>query len=250
MSNTLVLEFFSDLISAVQSDLTVGSESSLYDATTIKLALNRAYTKIGAMFKWNETKDALKTSSIATHEYYNYPPNWRPDSIWKLTVDGSDYGDPLTFGDYQYEKANTLPSGLSKLWANYERRYFIYPTPTSDGDKNISVWGYKFVDMLTLNTDLTIFSYSNPEINEAIVLEAGAILKNKGEIQQSQRAGIVTGSNLLSQEARSIVVTTWTKISQEQAKMIRTTPMFAVPDMFASNSAVRRNIRSTIGNFI
>ena len=82
------------------------------------------------------------------------------------------------------------------------------------------------------------------------MLEATAILKNKGEIQQAQHVGIVTGSNLLSQEARSIVITTWTKILQEQVKMIRTTPMFDVPDMFAGSGAVRRSIRSTIGNFI
>jgi len=249
MTNVLVLEFFSDLISAVQNDLSLGSETSLISPDTVKLALNRAYVKIGAMFKWQETKDALKTSSLANHEYYNYPKNWRPDSIWKLTVDGVDYGDPLSFGDYQYEKEQNNPSGLTKKWANYGRRYFIDPTPTTNGDKNILVWGYKFVDLLTLNTDITIFSYSNPEINEAIVLEAEAILKNKGELQQAQRPGIVVGANLLSQEARSIVVTTWTKISQEQAKMIRTKPQWIIPDLFPSNQAVRRANRSNIGNF-
>ena len=235
-----------ELRTAVQSDLTVGGESSLFDPTTIDLGINRAYIKIGAMFKWIETRDALKTSTQANKGYYDYPQLWRPDSIWKLTVDDTDYGDPLTFKDFLYEQENSYPSGLSKLWANYGKRYFIDPTPSADGNNNIKVWGYKFVDKMSLDGDITIFSYSMPEVNEAIVLEAGAILKNKGELNQAKRAGIVIGSDMLSQEAKSIVITAWTKISQEQSKLQRTTPQWNVPDYFNNTN---NEVRNKIGNF-
>jgi len=239
------MDTLQEMREAVQSDLTVGAESSLLDPTTIDLALNRGYTKIGSMFKWNETRDALKTSAKENREYYDYPNVWRPDTIWKLTIDDLDYGDPLTFKDYMYEKENNFPSGLTKLWTNYGKRYFVYPIPTVEGSNNIKIWGYRFVEKMTEDTDITIFSYSMPEINEAIVLEAGAILKNKAELQQAKRSGIVVGSDLLSQEARSIVVTTWTKITQEQSKLKRTTPQFIVPDYFGNSS----NVSSIIGNF-
>lgn len=234
---------------AVQDDLNVGAESSLYTPTIIDRAVNRAYRKIAAMFKWDETQDALKTSTLISHEYYDYPQNWRPDSIWKITIDGEDFGEPLTFKDYEFEKDNNLPSGFTKIWANYGKRFFVYPVPTTNGDKNISVWGYKFVDLLSLDGDITIFSYSMPEVNEAIVLEAGAILKNRGDIAQAKRAGAVTGSDLLSQEARSIVITAWTKISQEKAKLVRTTPQFDVPDFYGGSGRNRQGVSKIIGNF-
>jgi len=241
------MDQLSELRIAVQSDLTVGDESSLITPTIIDLALNRAYRKIGAMFKWSETRDAQKTSTLNDHEYYNYPQNWRPDSIWKLTIDGVDYGNPLIFKDYQYEKENNDPSGLTRKWSNYGKKYFIDPTPTINGDKNLAIFGYKFVDKLTLDGDITIFSYSMPEINEAIVLEAGEILKNKAEVTQSKRGGNVIGAELISTQAKGIVITTWTKITQERSRLVKTTPQFDVPDYYSSTSSARKN--TNIGNF-
>jgi len=243
------MDLLSELRQAVQDDLTVGEESSLYPPALIDRFINRAYRKIGAMYKWTETKDAKKTNAIAGDENYDYPTNWRPESIWRIEIDGIDHGTPLTFDDYQFEKANSYPSGYTKMWANYGKQFFIYPTPTVTGDKNISIFGYKFVDALTSDSDITIFSYSIPNVNEAIVLEACAMLKNKGNIDQPQRSGVVVGSTLLSQEAKGIVVTEWSKIIQEKAKYARTTPMFDVPDMFGSTLSNRRVLRNRIGDF-
>lgn len=215
---------FSELIEAVQSDLTVGSESTLISLTAVKLALNRAYVKAGGLFRWAETEDAKKTSTQLNIEYYDYPETWRPDSIWKLTVDGVDYGKPLSFGDYQYEKENDVPSGYEKMWTSQWRRYFIYPTPAAAGDYNISVWGQKVVETLVNNTDVTIFSYSMPECNEAIVLEAVAILKGKGENDK--------GEQFKSGQAKEILAIAWGKVRQDQAKYQRTQPMFNIPDFF------------------
>lgn len=242
------MDLLSELRAALQSDLTVGDESSLFPATTIDLAINRAYRKIGAMYKWTETKDAKKTNAIADSEYYDYPLTWRPESIWKIEIDGEDQGEPLTFDDYKFEKNNEFPGGFTTMWANYGKQYFLYPTPTVTGNKNIHIYGYKFVDALVNNDDFTIFSYSIPNINEAIVLEAQAILKHKANIGQSQDATSIS-SVLLSMEARSIVVAEWTKIVQEKAKFQRTTPQMDVPDFFATGIANRRTLARRIGDF-
>ncbi len=227
---------FLELQQEVQSDLTIGSESSLFPLATVKRAINRAYIKAGGLFLWPETEDAKKTSSVASQEYYDYPNNWRPDSIWKLVVDNQDYGDPLAFKDYLYEKENDIPSGESYLWSSQWRRYFIYPTPTTDGDFNISVWGQKTVDALSSDSDLTIWSYSMPECNEAIILEATAILKSKGE---EEKAG-----EFRSTEAKQILIVAWGKIRQNQAKYMKTLPFFDVTDMFG-----QANTKQRIGNF-
>ena len=80
---------------ALQSDLTVGGESNLFDPDTLNLALNRAYQKVGGRHKWEELKDALKTSTQldqngVAQEWYDYPQYWQTSSIWKLTIDGKD----------------------------------------------------------------------------------------------------------------------------------------------------------------
>ena len=229
------MDLFSELQTTVQSDLNVDSNSTLFPLATIKLAINRAYRKAGGLYRWPELEDSKKTSTVASREYYNYPDTWRPDSIWKLVVGSEDYFDPLLFKDYLYEKENSIPSGADYLWANQWRRYFIYPTPTTDGNNNISIWGAKNVTTLSADADVTIFSYSLPECNEAVVLEAGAILKGKGEDEQK--------GQFRSAEAKQILTIAWGKIRQENAKYEKTRPMFDVDDLFGSG------VTSKIGDF-
>jgi len=222
---------FLDLITAVQSDLTIGDESSLFPLNAVKLAIIRAYHKIGALFKWPETEDAKKTCAKAGQEYYDYPDEWKPDSIWKITVDGQDYGEPLIFKDYLYEVENDVPSGRDYLWASQWRRFFIHPIPTADGEYNISVWGQVAIVDLVWDTDLTIFSYDMPECNEAIVLEAVAILQSKGEDRK--------GGEMLSVEAKQICVVAWNKVREEQGKYQVSKPFFDVPDLFGDNEVIK-----------
>jgi len=230
------MNLYSDLITGVQDDLTIGSESTLFPLATVKRAINRAYLKAAGLYRWPETEDAKKTSTQELIEYYDYPSTWRPDSIWKLLVDDVDYGAPLSFQDYLYEKENDIPCGRDYLWASQWRRYFIYPTPTAAGSYNISVWGQKVVDELSADTDVTIWSYSMPECNDAIVLEADAILKNKGENEKS--------GEFKSMEAKQILTIAWGKVRQDQAKYYRTQPMYNVPDFYG-----RPNTADTIGRF-
>lgn len=231
------MDTFEELIAAVQSDLTLGDESSFITPTTIKLALNRAYRhKVAGLFRWPRLKDALKTSSENGLEYYDYPQNWKPESVWKLKVDGVDYKAPLAFSDYEFEKDNDFPSGNTKIWANEDTRYFITPTPTTDGDNNIEIYGFRVPDLLVSNSDTTIFSYNTPELNEAIVLEAKAILKGKAEDDK--------GGQFASIEAKQICLTVWNKLKMQQAKLIRTVPRFNVPDMFGRPSS-----KQVTGNF-
>jgi len=233
------MDTFLELIQAVQSDLTLGDESSFMPLATVKLAINRAYiNKVSAIFKWPQTEDAKLTSTESGLEYYEYPDKWRPNSIWKLVVDGTDYEDPLAFRDYEYEKNNDYPSGKTKIWTNKALKYFIAPVPTTNGDNNIEVHGQMIPDKLVSDNDLTLFSYNMPECNEAIVMEAVAILKAKGEDNG--------GSDFISKQAKQILVVAWGKIRQEMAKYEKTLPMFNVGDMFGRQSAVSSR---RIGNF-
>lgn len=234
------MDKFSDLQTALQSDLNITSTSSLYPLATIKLGLNRAYIKCGRLFRWPQLEDAKVTGTEANIENYDFPTVWSPDSAWKLEVDGDQYGEdpdgsPMDFADYLIWKDDNENSS-DKKWAIFGNQYFIYPVPTADGTGNISVWGQKNVIALSGDDDLTIFSYTSPECNEAVVLEAAEILKRKGEDPNVNK--------IYSPEAKQILTITYNKIRQERAKMEKTQPFFEVPDYFGKTT-----VEDVIGNF-
>lgn len=236
------MDLFSELIQAVQDDLTIGDESTLFPLAVVKRAINRSYIKCGALFRWPETEDAQKTSSRSGWEYYDYPQNWRPDSIWKLTIAGVRYGEdpdggPLAFEDYLVWKEDN-PDATDKKWANHWRRFFVSPTPTADGDFDMVIWGQRIVDQLEADGDVTIWSYSMPECNDAVVDEAVAILKNKGEEPKN--------GQFYSAKAQATLVIAWGKVRQENTKYKKIQPFFYVPDMFSGKSALAEQIT---GNF-
>ena len=217
--------------SAVQADLTVDASSSLYSPTLIDSTINRSYRKTAALFPWPEFQDALETTTENSNAYYDYPQNWRSNSIWKLRIDSQRYGEdpdgsPLSFDDYLNWKEDN-PNSTDKKWANQERRYFITPTP-ADG-LTLCVWGVKVVESLTDDGDTTKFSYSMPEGNEAIVLETVAILKSKGE---EEKAG-----EFRSSEAKQILVGAWARIAKEQSKYEKNMPFFEVPNFFGGGNS-------------
>ena len=222
------MDTLANIVQAVQDDLTVGDESTLYSLALIKRAINRAYRKAGSLFPWPELMDAKKTSTQVDQEYYDYPSTWRSLSVWKIEVDGVRYGEspdgsPLSFDDYLSWKED-YPDSTDKKWANQWRRFFIWPIPTTLGDNNISVWGHMVTETLSDDADTTIFSYSASEGNEAIVLESVAILKSKGE---QEKAG-----EFRSTEAKQILAGYYGKIRKEQAKYEKNMPFFDVPNFF------------------
>jgi len=236
------MDLFSDLITGVQDDLTVGNESSLFPLALVKRAINRAYRKSASLFRWPELEDAKKTSSVASQEYYDFPQTWQTDSIWRLEMDSDQWGEdpdgsPMSYEDYlQWRADDDNADSTDKKWSVQYRRYFIYPVPTTNGTNNIVVWGQRVPDALSSDGDATIFSYSMPECNEAIVLEAVAILKAKGENEKS--------SGFKSAEAKQILAVAWGKIRQNQAKYEKVQPFFEVDDMFGPS-----NVKQITGNF-
>ena|SRR3990167_1988058 len=223
---------FADIRAAIQDDINVGDESTLFSPNLIDRAINRAYRKAAGFFPWSELQDAKQTTTQINQSYYDYPQNWRSNSIWKLKVDDERYGEdpdgsPLSFDDYLNWKEDN-PDSTEEKWSNQWRRFFITPTPTEAG-LEICIWGLKVPASLSADADTTVFSYSTPEANEAIELEAVAILKAKGENDKS--------AQFKSAEAKQILAVAWGKIAREQAKYEKNQPFFEVTDMFGGGSS-------------
>lgn len=228
-----ILSQLSELRTAVRSDLNVSVNSSLFPEATIDLAINRAYVnKISRLFRWPQLEDAKMTSTQPDQDYYDLPDTWSPDSAYKLEIDGDFYGEdpdfnPLTFQDFLDWKDDN-PNSTEKKWAVHGHQFFVTPTPTAVGSNNISIWGQKNVDKLENATDQTVFSKNMPECNEAIVLEAVAILKKKGEAPDS--------GQMLSGEAKQILIVAFDKLRKEQAKYEKVQPFLEVDDMFGPST--------------
>ncbi len=244
---------FLEMQTTLLSDLNVSSNSSLFPIAVIKDALNRSYLKAGGLFRWPILQDSKKTSTGINQEYYDQPQTWRPNSIWKVEVDGVMYGEdpdgsPLTFEDFLLWKADPLNlNSTEKKWAVQWNRFFLQPIPTVAGTNNISIWGIENVVKMVADEDPTIFSYSMPECNEAIVLEAQSILKAKGDQQQPVPKAFIGGTMLISAEAKAILTTAWNKIREESGKYEKNQPMWNVPDYWSKRSISGRT--DNIGNF-
>ncbi len=241
MSSFLDLNTLSEMDVALLSDLNASEDSSLYPENTRKMALNRAYRKAAALYRWPALEDSKKTTTGADQDYYDVPTTWRPDSVWRVEIDGVPYGNapdfsPTPFNDFINWKADSAnTTSTEKKWAVQWRRYFVTPTPTAAA-LVIKIWGQKNVTSLSADADTTIFSSNMPDCNEAVVLEAGAILKNKGEDKQA--------GQMMSTEAKVILTVAFNKIKQEQSKVDKEMPQFYVPDYFSN-----RRSSHPVGNF-
>jgi len=147
---------FQDMYEWVQSQLSVTSSSTFFTLTRIKAEINNSYFWASSLFNWPQLEDAKKTSTIAGQDYYDTPSIFRPDSIYRIEIDGEKY-EPKSFEDFlDYRIENPNQTG-EKIFANHGMQFFVFPTPTADGSYNISVWGLKTVSTLSNNNDTTIF---------------------------------------------------------------------------------------------
>lgn len=234
------MDTLSDMRSAIQSDLNVSTNSSLFPPATIDSKINRAYIKIANYVRWDDLEDAKTTSTQASQEYYDVPDTWQYNSAWRLMVNDVIYGEkpdgsPLAFKDYLEWKEDNENSTLKK-WSMYRNQIFIYPTPSTAGIE-IVAWGLRNISTLSSDSDQTIFSENSPLLNEAIVLEATAMLQRKGEKDDQ--------GEFVSTEAQRIVLVASNRQKRENAKFEKAQPVLNVPDFFGNQTS-----EDTIGNFV
>ncbi len=159
---------------AIIDDLSIEASDAFYDAggdyALIDRFVNRGVKFIANMFNWQETQRAVKRDSIAGQAYYNYPENYKNDSIDYISLDGTKYRK-VNFREWQeYVDENPNDTG-NKIMADFRRRYFLHPAPTTDGDKNIKLWGHEIPDDLSDSADEHPFT-GQSLLEEAIHLYA------------------------------------------------------------------------------
>ncbi len=173
------MDTFLQMQQELQSMLSVTSASTFYTPTRIKSALNRAKEWAEDEHPWPALEKAAVGSTEANYENYDYPDQFKTDSLTRITVNGQPH-ELKAFDDYLDWKLNN-PTSTEKIASDYGRQYFIYPVPTTTTVENILLWGLVATPLLVEDIDMTIFSRNERTGNHAIVKKAFSLLVAKGK---------------------------------------------------------------------
>jgi hypothetical protein len=222
-----------DLEAELLSRLQVASNSTLYPASRITSLIQNAYMWATQFVIWHDLVRAVCSHTVENQEYYDYPANFRSESVIRMEVDNLEYRRK-NYEDYLAFKREN-PNSTKRMFASFGRQFFISPIPTVTGSENLTVWGAIQADPLTSNTSVPIFSYNKEEANEAVIKKAFsvAVLRSDAGLSQSEEASsIIILSKLSSDENKN---------TQRNQRLEH--PMFDIPDYYGNNGV------SPIGRF-
>lgn len=203
------METLGDIRQALEDDLSVETTDVFYTQALLNRYINRAYKAIANLYPWQETQRGLKRNTEAGVEYVTYPDNLRTDSVNLITVDGEEY-KLITFREYERHKEE-YPNSTKKLAADFRRKLFIHPTPTTTGDGNIKVWGHEVPDELTEDATQHVFAYQSV-LEEAIYMYALGLALMKGRGSHYERGKVMLG------DAFTMARNEWTSQQRRQAE--------------------------------
>ena len=199
--------------------------STLYPRSRLTSLIKNAYTWATQLVPWHDLVRAKETSTLATQENYDYPEEFKSESIQRLEIDSVKY-KRVNFEDYlDFQRRN--PNSDKKLFSSFGRQYFINPVPSMAGNNNISVWGSIEADDLDLSTSETIFSRNKSQGNDAVVRKALSVAVKRLD------GGLATKE----EESATVLLSRLFKLEQDGTQRNHRIdhPMMHVPDYFGGS---------------
>ena len=201
---------------ALLDDLSKTSTDTFHTTAILNRYINRAIQWVGNSKNWQQTQKAEKqTITLAgdeTDEYWNYPENFKSDSIYRVALGDSiateEHYQLLIWEDYLNRKEDT-PDQSVKVASDHRRQIFIYPIPTTDG-QILSVWGHEMPDTLVNDADEHPFT-GEQLLEEAINRYAMGLALRK--MRGTYRA---EGDKMMA-EASALLESAWKEQRQRQA---------------------------------
>ena len=222
-----------DILTGLKGELEMVDTSTLFTDATLILNISNAHLWAGDQHDWPQLEKAKRSFTTDINgivdEYYDYPSEFKSDSIHQLEINGVTYF-LKSWDSYKIVKREgSLPADLN-IFATFGRQFFLNRVPSASG-LPIDAWGQIQAPPLNNLTDKTIFSDSEASLNEAIMRKALATslasAGNKEEgIREQARATIILASGF-----KKI-------LDRRQRAQEMSMPRFNVPDMF-SNSRVQ-----------
>jgi len=215
-----------DIKNKLQPKLYAVGTSSYFTPTRIEDQINDSYLTVAAARQWPDIKKGFVTHTEVGEDYYDYPSNCQSESIFKISVDGDSKYDKWDFEDFM-KFVEDNPTSTKKIFSEYGRQIFIFPTPTTTGSANLILWGVIQAALLTDDGDVTMFTDWADVLNEAIEQDAyGNLIQN---IDPNKSLNAITNSE-------RIITKEWKKIADRLQRKLKNEPQFEVPDFFGSSS--------------
>lgn len=188
------------------NEATSAATGALYTEAILNDFIDDAHKWAAGYHKWPFTEGRADTTFVANTEIWDYPENWKADSIRILQVGGKRFRK-TNFEDYQNFREDFSTVG-DRIFADFGRTYYI--NPESDPSGTIRVYGQFTPTKIdyTDDTATTVFSNNEMEGNEAIVEKALA--------SAHKREKKLNDSTFHEQRAIEILEGIWQRIKDEQ----------------------------------
>ena len=215
-----------DIKTKLQPKLMAVGTSTYFTPTRIEDQIDDSYLTVAAARQWPDIKKGFVTHTEAGEDYYDYPDNCQTESVFKISVDGDSSYEKWDFEDFM-KFVEDNPTSTDKIFSEYGRQIFIFPTPTTTGSANLILWGVIQAALLTDDGDVTMFTDWADVLNEAIEQDAyGNLIQN---IDPNKSLNAITNSE-------RIITKEWKKIADRLQRKLKDNPQFEVPDFFGSSS--------------
>lgn len=203
------MQTYSEMQAELVSRLMTATNSTSFPTSRIQSLIKQAHIWATSLHEWPELVRA-KYTTTTTDTYYDYPEEFRTDSIVRVEIDNQEYNKKNyeDFLDYKKKNSGRLQSYTAGL--------------------TLDVYGCIQAPDFSESVTTTIFSNSDETGNEAIVKRALSIAIKRSDTNQS-----IIEEN----EALQMLETIWKKISQRQHREERLDhPFLNVPVFFGKRN--------------
>lgn len=215
-----------EILTKLQPKLFAVGTSTYFTVTRINSQISDSYLTVANARQWPDIKKGFVTSTVSGQDYYDYPSNCQSESVFKISIDGESDYDKLDFEDFM-KIAEDTPNSTQKIFSEYGRQLFIFPTPTTNGTSNLILWGVIQAALLTGDSDITMFTDWCDSLNDAIEQDAYSNLIQNIDPNKSLTA---------LDKSEKIIGREYKKIADRLQRKLKDQVQFEVPDYFGSSS--------------
>jgi len=215
------MQTYSEMQTELLARLMASTNSTLFPTARIQTLIKDAHLWATSLYLWPQLERDKYTSTNGDY-YYDYPTDFRTDSISRIIIDDKEY-DRKAFEDWLDYKLNNSTDTNTRIFADFGRQIFIFPTPGT-GTDNFDIWGSIQATQLSASGDKTIFSDHDDSGNEAIVKKAlsVAIAKIDKKLSQAEES---EATNILSRIFRKV-------LQRQQRDQRKDHPQFDIPNYY------------------
>jgi len=156
---------FQQMITDLEGRLSISSTNTFWTSSMLESWMNQALIWACSFKKWpfTEKKDTSLTTTAGT-DNYDYPTDFKSDSIRILMIDGKRY-EKIRYDDYLIYKED-YSGGTDNVFTDYKRVIYININAFADG-KTITIYGQATPTSLSFKSGLATETVAGDLVDSA-----------------------------------------------------------------------------------